>query len=157
MNQNFEKWMEYALEQAKLAFEKDEVPVGAVIVFEDSILAATHNQTLHLCDPTAHAEILAIREAAKALGNYRLTNCALYVTKEPCAMCFGATINARIETIVFGTPDPRWGCAGSHIDLAQPGLFNHSIKVISGIKKKECQQLLSEFFKKKRHNNSNNG
>ena len=143
--------MNLALEDAKKAGQKDEVPVGAVVVAEkEKILSSAHNQVIGLCDPSAHAEILAIREAASKVQNYRLLNTTLYVTVEPCIMCMGAIIHARISTVVFGTFDPKWGAAGSLYNLATDPRFNHLPQIIPGICEDECKALMQDFFRSKR-------
>ena len=140
-----------ALEEAKKAGQKDEVPVGAVVVTEKGkILSSAHNQVIGLCDPTSHAEILAIREAASKVQNYRLLNTTLYVTVEPCIMCMGAIIHARISTVVFGAFDPKNGAAGSIYNLSNDVRLNHRLKVIHGIMEKECSGLMQEFFRERR-------
>jgi tRNA(adenine34) deaminase len=141
--------MRKALLLAKKAARKDEVPVGALIVREGKIIARAYNQREIKKSPTAHAELLAIQKAAKKLGGWRLTGCTLYVTLEPCPMCAGAIVNARIQTVVFGAPDPKAGALGSVYDLAQ-GKLNHTPKVISGVLQKECGDILSDYFKEKR-------
>lgn len=144
-------YMRLALAEAEKAGQIDEVPVGAVLVSANGdLLAATHNQTIRQVDPTAHAEILALRQAAAALNNYRLPNSVLYVTIEPCAMCMGALIHARIATLVFGARDPRWGAAGSLYNLAVDERFNHRLEVIEGICEVECRDLIQTFFRNKR-------
>ena len=145
MNQH-ELYMKYALAEARKAFDEDEVPVGAVIVHEGQIIARAHNQIKTLKDPTAHAEMVAITQAASYLKNERLNGCALYVTIEPCSMCVGASILARIDAIVYGAEDTKTGACGSAIDLAKPGLFNHTIEVIRGILEDECRSIIQEFF-----------
>ncbi len=143
--------MEIALEEAEKAWVEGEVPVGAVIADQEgNILAKAHNRCISLNDPTAHAEILAIREAAKIKKNYRLNNTILVVTIEPCPMCAGAAVNARIEKLVFGAHDPKTGSAGSVYDIAFGKKLNHNIKVISGILSEECGSLLKKFFAMKR-------
>jgi len=145
-----EKYMQIALNLARKAFDEDEVPVGAVIVHEGEIIARAHNQIKTLKDPTAHAEMIAITQAAAHLKNERLNGCSLYVTIEPCAMCMGASILARIETIVYGANDSKTGACGSQINLAKEGLFNHTCKVISGTMEPECRTIMQEFFLNKR-------
>lgn len=145
-----EKWMALALEQAREAEMSGDVPVGAVIVSGDSLIASGRNRTIFDCDPTAHAEIVAIRQAAQVLGNHRLAGTTLYVTLEPCAMCIGAIVQARIEEVVFGTPDHRWGCLGSRIDLGAPELFNHAFQVRKGVLAEDCQNILQAFFRARR-------
>jgi tRNA(Arg) A34 adenosine deaminase TadA len=143
--------MRQALCEAQGAVQEDEVPVGAVLVDEGgSVLAKAHNQTITLCDPTAHAEILALRSAASALGNYRLLNTILYVTIEPCAMCVGAMLHARISKLVYGAKDPKSGAAGSCYNLAADPRLNHVIDVQGGVLENECRKLIQAFFKGKR-------
>lgn len=144
-------YINLALEEANKAGQKDEIPVGAVVVAEkEKILSSAHNQVIGLCDPSAHAEILAIREAASKVQNYRLLNTTLYVTVEPCIMCMGAIIHARISTVVFGTFDPKWGAAGSLYNLATDPRFNHLPQIIPGICEDECKALMQDFFRSKR-------
>ena len=145
-----EQWMQIAIEEAKLAFKENEVPVGCVLIQNDKIIAKTHNQPIKNNDPTAHAEIQLLRKAGKEKENYRLVDSTLYVTLEPCAMCFGAMIHARIERIVFGASDPKTGVCGSCMDLNKENFFNHKISITGGILDKECKELLRLFFKSKR-------
>ena len=145
-----EKWMQIAIEEAKLAMDENEVPVGCVLVQNEKIIAQAHNQPIKNNDPTAHAEIQALRKAGKQQTNYRLGGCTLYATLEPCAMCFGAMIHARIERIVFGALDPKTGVCGSCIDLNKESFFNHKISITGGVLDKECSDLLRLFFKSKR-------
>ncbi len=143
--------MRPALEEAKKAGQKDEVPVGAVVVTEKGkILSSAHNQVIGLCDPTAHAEILAIRKAASKVQNYRLLNTTLYVTVEPCIMCMGAIIHARISTVVFGAFDPKWGGAGSLYNFSYDTRLNHQLEIVPGICEDECKALMQDFFRSKR-------
>jgi len=142
--------MQEALKEAAKAFERDEVPVGAVIVYKNRIIARAHNQILTLRDPTAHAEMVAITQAADYLKNERLIDCSLYVTVEPCPMCAGAAVLARIKRIIYGTDDPKSGACGSVLDIARNKKLNHRIEVISGILHEDCALFLKEFFKKKR-------
>ncbi|HSO67611.1 MAG TPA: tRNA adenosine(34) deaminase TadA [Desulfatirhabdiaceae bacterium] len=144
-------YMKLALEKAMAAATDDEVPVGAVIVSASGdILAASHNQTISCCDATAHAEMMAIREACLRVGNYRLLNTMLYVTIEPCVMCMGAVIHARIAAVIFGAKDPKWGACGSLYHLGQDVRFNHHPEVISGVCEDECKTIIQSFFKSKR-------
>ena len=143
------KFMTLALEQAKTAAKKGEVPIGAVVVKDDRVIAAAHNMCEALNDPTAHAELLAIRQAANTLGDFRLTDCELYVTLEPCPMCAGAAINARIGEIIFGAADPAKGALGSVTNMYSFDFPNRPT-VYGGINEKECLELLKEFFKEKR-------
>lgn len=146
-----EKYMKLAIDEAKKAGQNGEVPIGAVLVAEDDkILAAAYNSTISLCDPSAHAEILALREAGKKLKNYRLLNTTLYVTIEPCFMCMGAIVHARLKRLVFGTYDPKWGAAGSLYNFAEDERLNHKIEIIPGISLEECKNLIQLFFKEKR-------
>ena len=151
MNIKHVEMMEVALTEAQRARKKGEVPIGAVLVAENlQILAAEHNRTITLNDPTAHAEILALRSAAAKIGNYRLLNTMLYVTVEPCPMCMGAAIHARVSRVIFGTRDPKWGAAGSLYNFAADQRFNHQLEVIEGVCKSDCKSLVQEFFRQKR-------
>ena len=143
-------YMLEALKEAKEAFEEDEVPVGAVIVSQKRIIAKAHNQIERLKDPTAHAEMIAITQAASTLGSKWLNDASIYVTIEPCSMCAGALVLARIKNIVYGAQDPKTGACGSVINIVNHKKLNHRISVKSGILKEECGLLLKEFFKKKR-------
>lgn len=144
-------FMQQALIEAQQAARENEVPVGAVLVSDDdTVLAKTHNQTISLCDPTAHAEILALRVASRAIGNYRLLNTTLYVTIEPCIMCMGALVQARVARIVFGAADPKWGGAGSCYNLAADPSLNHTIDVQGGVLENECKTVMQDFFRAKR-------
>ena len=145
-----EQFMQKALEQAMLAESQGEVPVGAVIVKNNKIIAACHNMRETLQDPTAHAEILAIREASKLLGSRRLSGASLYVTLEPCPMCAGAILMAHLEACYFAAYDEKQGCCGSVYDLPQDPAFSHRTKVIGGIKEEEAKSLLLNFFARKR-------
>jgi tRNA(adenine34) deaminase len=145
-----EKWMQIAIEEAKLAMRKNEIPVGAVLVKNDRLIAQSHNQPIKTNDPTAHAEIQLLRKAGLQLKNYRLIDSTLYVTLEPCAMCFGAMIHARIERIVFGASDPKTGVCGSCINLNKENFFNHKISITGGVLKNESSKLLKLFFQSKR-------
>lgn len=148
MNQD-EHWMREALSLAKKAGEQGEVPVGAVIVKDGEILAGAYNLREKRGSATAHAELLAIEEACRICGGWRLIGCTLYVTLEPCPMCTGAIINARLDRVVYGTKDPVAGCCGSLIDLnAYP--FNHRFSLTRGVCESECRELLREFFHSKR-------
>ena len=140
-----EKWMEIAIKEAQLAMHENEVPVGAVLVQEDKLIAKAHNQSLKNNDPTAHAEIEVLRKAGNTIKNYRLINSTLYVTLEPCAMCFGAMVHARINRIVFGAYDPKSGVCGSCINLQNEKNFNHKMIVNGGILEQKCKQLLLSF------------
>ncbi len=144
------EWMTLAIQQAKLAEKIDEVPVGAVLVQDGQLIAQAHNQPINNNDPTAHAEIQLLRQAGKKLGNYRLPNTTLYVSLEPCTMCLGAMIHARIPRIVFGAYDEKTGVCGSCQDLSKSDCFNHTIEVEGGILADECRDLLQQFFKHRR-------
>jgi len=145
------EYMRMALEEARRAMQIDEVPVGAVLVNESGdLLASTHNRTIVEQDPTAHAEILALRAAAGKLRNYRLLNTTLYVTVEPCVMCAGALVHARVGRLVFGAPDPKWGASGSLYNVAADPRLNHQLEVIAGICAEECRALMQAFFRSKR-------
>ena len=144
-------YMAMALEEAEKAARMDEVPVGAVLVDKaGNILARTHNQPISLCDPSAHAEMLAIRTGGEQLGNYRLTGTTLYSTIEPCIMCMGAVIHARLSRIVFGARDPKWGAAGSLYDFASDARLNHTLEVVSGVCENEATEIIRGFFRNKR-------
>ena len=144
-------YMQMALEQARLAAEAEEVPVGAVLVAADgTVLARAHNRTICNSDPSAHAEMLVIRKAAEKLGNYRLLNTALYVTIEPCLMCMGAIIHARIQRVFFGTRDPKWGAAGSLYNLGEDRRLNHHPEIKEGLLLDECRGLIQGFFRARR-------
>ena len=144
-------FMKIAIQEARKAEKKGEVPVGAVLVDSGGhILSGSHNQPIFLSDPTAHAEILVLREAAARIQNYRLLSTVLYVTVEPCVMCMGAIIHARVSTLVFGTKDAKWGAAGSLYHFAQDDRLNHRPQVIGGICQDTCRQLMQDFFKNKR-------
>ncbi|MEI6831865.1 MAG: tRNA adenosine(34) deaminase TadA [Candidatus Omnitrophota bacterium] len=143
-------YMQEALKEAAKAFREDEVPVGAVIVYRDKIIARGYNQIERLKDPTAHAEMIAITSAASYLGTKWLNGVSLYVTIEPCSMCAGAVVLARIENLFFGASDPKTGACGSIVNIANHKKLNHHIKVTKGILESECSALLKEFFKQKR-------
>ena len=145
MNED-EKWMSLALEQARKAEEEGEVPVGAILVKDGLLIARAHNQPISTNDPTAHAEIQLLRAAGKKLKNYRLTGATLYVTLEPCAMCLGAIMHARVEHVVFGAHDPKTGVCGSSENLMDANCFNHKINLVSGVLENESRQLLKNFF-----------
>ena len=140
-----------ALEEAACARQLNEVPIGAVICGDDgAILAQSHNQVITRADPTAHAEILVLRQACRTAGNYRLPGTTLYVTVEPCPMCMGAIVHARVKRIVFGAHDQKWGAAGSLYNLPADTRLNHRVEVVSGILEKPCRQLMQDFFRSKR-------
>jgi len=145
-----EDYMRQALKLATEAEREDEVPVGAVVVCNDRVIGRGRNSSVSRNDPTAHAEILALRDAAAALGNYRLEACALYVTLEPCVMCAGALVNARISRLVFGARDLRFGGVRSKFRIADSDLLNHRVEIAEGVLGAECQKLLQEFFRSRR-------
>ena len=146
-----EHWMALALEEAQKAYLEDEVPIGAVLVNSQGVvLAADHNRTRQLNDPTGHAEILVLRKASHFLNNYRLPGTTLYVTIEPCLMCAGAVIQARLERVFFGAADPKAGALGSLYNVSQDGRLNHRFEVVSGTLETECRDLLQKFFKVRR-------
>ena len=145
-----EKWMSEAIRLAQIAFEKDEIPVGAIVVKDNRIIGRGYNQREKLKDPTAHAEVIAITAAANTINNWRLDECALYVTKEPCAMCAGAIINSRINTVIFGCYDAERGYCGSIADLCGDPRLKNDITVRGGIKENICLSLIQDFFKTKR-------
>ncbi len=140
------EYMHLAIEQAQAAALRGEVPVGAVVVLEDRVVAAAGNRTIADCDPTAHAEIVALRAAALAEGNYRLTRAALYVTIEPCAMCAGALVQARIARLIYGADDPKGGAVRTCLQVLDAGALNHRVAVTSGIFAEESAALLQSFF-----------
>ena len=142
--------MRLALEEARRAAEAGEVPVGAVVVLEGRVIAAGHNQPIGSQDPTAHAEIVAMRAASRAMGNYRLTGSTLYVTVEPCLMCVGAMVHARIAELVFGAPEPKAGAVISTQRAHEHAALNHRLNVTGGLLADECGALLKEFFSKRR-------
>jgi tRNA(adenine34) deaminase len=143
-------FMQEALKEAKKAYKKNEVPVGAVVVYNNKIVAKAHNLNITTNDPTAHAEILALRKASKILRNYRLLDCEMYTTLEPCPMCAGAMVYARIKRLVYATEDPKSGCCKSVLNIVNNKKLNHRIEVVSGVCKKEAEKLLKTFFKKLR-------
>lgn len=145
-----EKYMKEAIKEAKKAWAKDEVPIGAVIVKNGKVIARAHNLRESKQIATAHAEIIAIEKACKKIGSWRLNDCTLYVTLEPCAMCSGAMILSRVDRIVYGASDPKGGCVDSCIKMYEQQGFNHYPEVTSGILKDECSSMLTTFFKNKR-------
>ena len=146
-----EKFMGLAFQEAYKSKVKNEVPVGAIIVMKDKIISQAHNLPITQNDSTAHAEINAIRSASKNLGNYRLTGTTLYVTLEPCAMCYGAIVHARISRLVFGAYDPKTGVCDSSIKLHDQACFNHTPEIIGGVLEEDCSLILKDFFKEKRN------
>ena len=155
LTKNDEYYMSLALKEAEAAASEDEVPVGAVIVFENRVVGRAHNQRERLHDPTAHAEMIAVTQAASYLQNWRLTGCAIYVTIEPCAMCAGALVLARIDRIVYGVPDPKGGACGSVFNVVNEPRLNHRVQVTRGVLAEECARVLSDFFKRRRAEQKN--
>ena len=151
--QNDEIFMREALRLAGKAREADEVPIGAVVVREGKIIGRAYNQVELLKDATAHAEMLALTQAEAAVGDWRLVDCDLYVTKEPCVMCAGALVHVRIRRVIFGCADPRSGGAGGIINLLQHPSLNHRCEIVSGVLQNECAVVLQDFFRKKRNPN----
>ena len=145
-----QQYMRMAIEQAQLAAQSGEVPVGAVLVKDGQVISKAFNKPIANHDPSAHAEMLALREAALAEENYRIPGCTLYVTLEPCAMCSGAMLHARIDRVVYGASDPKTGAAGSVLDIFASKQINHQTSVEGGIMSEECGQLLRDFFKGRR-------
>jgi tRNA(adenine34) deaminase len=145
-----EQWMQEAISEARKARTHDDVPVGTVVVRNGEIIARAHNRREELQEPTAHAEILALREASQQTGTWYLMDVTLYVTKEPCPMCAGALVLARVPRVVFGAFDPKMGAGGSVVNLLQEPRFNHRVEVVGGVLAEECGRLLKEFFEKLR-------
>ncbi len=143
-------FMNIALQEAFIAFKQDEVPIGAVLVQDGQILAQAHNAPIACSDPSAHAEMLALRKACKKTGNYRLTGAALYVTLEPCVMCAGAILQARLARVIFGARDPKAGAVFSRYHMLNDNRFNHQVDVTEGVLQEACGKILSRFFKEKR-------
>ena len=143
--------MQEALVEAQKAYVFDEVPIGAVVVKDGKIIGRGHNLRERVKDPTLHAEIIAIKQAAKALGSWRLSDCDLYVTIEPCPMCAGAVLQARIRQLIFGARDPKAGCAGSLYNLLQDSRFNHQTEVVEGVLEEDCSQIMKDYFRQKRN------
>ena len=144
------KWMKAAFREAEKAFEQDEVPIGAVVVQNGQIIGRGYNQCESLIDPTAHAEIIAITSASNTIKDWRLKDCQLYVTKEPCPKCAGALVNARINMVIFGMYDEKEGCCGSLYQLCRDNRFKHQLTVKGGIMEDACTLIIQEFFKKQR-------
>ncbi len=145
-----ERYMKEAIKQAKKAYKIDEVPIGCVIVYENKIIARAYNKRNYKKNTLAHAELLAINKASKVLGDWRLEGCTMYVTLEPCQMCAGAIVQARIDKVVIGAMNPKAGCGGSILNLLQMDEFNHQVEVIRGVCEEDCQNLLQDFFKELR-------
>jgi tRNA(adenine34) deaminase len=145
-----ERWMREALLAARDAWARGEVPIGCCVVIGDELVAVAGNQTRTDCDPTAHAEIVALREAARKTGNYRLADAIVYSTIEPCAMCAGALIQARVRSLVYGATDEKAGAVESHFGICDAPHLNHRVEVIKGVLESECRELMQEFFKSRR-------
>ena len=143
-------WMQYALQLADKAEQSGEIPVGAVLVKDGVVLGEGWNQSIQLHDPSAHAEMMAIRQAAKKMGNYRLIDCTLYVTLEPCAMCAGLLVHSRVKRLVFGAKDAKTGATGSVLDIVRHPVLNHQLDVLDGPLAQQCADKLSEFFRRRR-------
>ena len=151
MIDNHKYFMGLALEEAKKAGHIGEVPVGAILVAASGeVLAAAHNRTINQVDPTAHAEILALRDAAIKYNNYRLLDTSLFVTIEPCIMCMGALVHARVKRVIYGANDPKWGAAGSLYNFSDDCRLNHRIEIVKGVREEECRVLMQAFFRAKR-------
>ena len=150
MNED-EKWMRQAIKEAINAENEGEVPVGAVLVKDGRLISKAHNQSISKNDASAHAEIQLIRSAGEIQKNYRLTGCLLYVTLEPCAMCLGAIMHARIKRIIYGANDTKTGVCGSCIDLTNGDNFNHRVQITSGVLAEDCKKMIQNFFRNKRH------
>ncbi len=144
--------MDFALREAASALKKREVPIGAIIVHENRIIGKGYNQVETLRDPTAHAEMIAITAAADAMENHRLVDCTMYVTLEPCSMCAGAIVLARLQRLVYGTPDPKAGACGTIVNVAQNARLNHRVELVSGVLEEKCSGMLREFFRAVRAN-----
>ena len=151
---NEQTFMKIAIEQAKIAEENGDVPIGAVIVYQNQIIGKAYNQREQLQDPTAHAEIIALTQAAAFMENWHLNGCTMYVTLEPCPMCAGALVLARIDKLVYGCDDPKTGAVKSLYNIVQDERLNHRLEVFSGVLEKECRELLQNFFQQRRSDNS---
>lgn len=145
-----QEYMQLALQQARLAFDAGEVPVGAVVVLDDEVVGVGYNSPITTLDPSAHAEVTAIRDAARNIGNYRLSGATLYVTVEPCSMCSGLLVHSRLKRLVYGTKEPKSGAVESAIQLLNSDFFNHTIEVSGGILSNECSQIMTDFFQMRR-------
>ncbi len=143
-------WMQLAITQAEAAQQHEDVPVGAVVVHRGRVIAARHNERELTGDPVAHAEVLAIQDAATQIGSWRLHECTLYVTLEPCAMCAGAMVSARLDRVVYGATDPKAGATDSHFHLLDGAILNHRVEVVAGVEAERCGELLRSFFRARR-------
>ncbi|MGH2272470.1 tRNA adenosine(34) deaminase TadA [Anaerohalosphaeraceae bacterium U12dextr] len=150
-----QRYMRMAIDQAYIAEEHGDVPIGAVIVYNNRVIARAHNQRQLLNDPTAHAEMIALTQASEVVGNWRLHGCTIYVTLEPCPMCAGALVLARLDRLVFGTDDPKAGACGSLYNIVQDGRLNHRLEVVSGVLQEDCRFQLQAFFQRRRAENKN--
>lgn len=151
METDNEFWMRKAIEAAENARNSDEVPIGACLIDkENNLIATAGNRTITDCDPTAHAEILVLREAARKIGNYRLSGATIFATVEPCAMCAGALVNARVKTLIFGTKDERFGAVETLFRICDNSSLNHRIEIISGVLAEDCRRLMQDFFRQRR-------
>ena len=148
--QPHDRWMRLALNQARIAFDQGEVPVGAVVVYNERVIGEGYNQRETLNDPTAHAEMIAITQAAESLGSWRLLDCTLYVTLEPCPMCAGAIVQARLPRVIYGTTDPKAGAVHTLYQITSDPRLNHQATVIGGVLQDECRTALQEFFARQR-------
>ena len=151
-----EHFMKLAIEQAKIAEENGDVPIGAVIIYKNQIIGKAYNQREQLKDPTAHAEIIALTQAASFMENWHLNGCTMYVTLEPCPMCAGALVLSRMDRLCYGCNDPKGGACGSLYNIVQDQRLNHKVEVISGVMEEQCRQQLQEFFARRRQENKNN-
>lgn len=154
--QKDQQYLRAAITAAKIAEENGDVPIGAVIVYQNRIIARAYNQREQLADPTAHAEIIALTQAAAALQNWHLNGCTMYVTLEPCPMCAGALVLARMDRLVYGCDDPKTGACKSLYNIVTDGRLNHRLEVTSGVLQEQCRQQLQEFFARRREQNKNN-
>ena len=150
-----ERYMQIAIDQAHIAEENGDVPIGCVIVYKDRVIAKAYNQREQLHDPTAHAEIIALTQAAEFIENWRLHACTLYVTLEPCPMCAGALVLGRLDRVVYGTDDPKTGAVRSLYELVEDSRLNHQLEVTNGVMQDECKNQLQTFFQRRREENSN--
>ena len=145
-----QEWMRLALEQARIAYDLGEVPIGAVVIQEHQVIALAHNEKEQRQDPTAHAEVLAVQRATEKLGAWRLSEATLYVTLEPCPMCAGALVQARLKALVYGTADLKGGAVGSVMNVLDVNRWNHRVEVVEGILEEECSLILKNFFRERR-------
>ena len=150
-----EHYMRMAIDQAYIAEENGDVPIGCVVVYENRVIAKAYNQREQLHDPTAHAEIIALTQAAEFIGNWRLHGCSLYVTLEPCPMCAGALVLGRLDRVVYGTDDPKTGAVRSLYQIVEDARLNHQLEVTCGVMQDECKKQLQAFFQRRREENSN--